>query len=313
MNENAIDVIRASDGTYRRWTGRQWLIYSETRCNECGKKLLRSKQDLKRFTQFFCCERCKNINAQKTNDPKAANLLENRTSNFYYLIGLISTDGWVQRLRKHDHAGNGYLIIIQLQKNDIDLLYGLQRHFGGIVSCIGTKYSKWSVYHFYFNEYLKNEVKLSDNKSFTLNIDEWFNTLSVAQKRSFMRGVIDGDGCIYFDKRNGKRHGDHHVNVTSASFEFVKTVFKYFAPHDPHVAVYCKISDKIKYRHTLRDLSTYTPHEGDYYTIGICSKKTINFLRELYGEVDDNLDLLHMKRKREKYLKIKEYYELRSV
>lgn len=309
MKETQINIIKTLNGQYRRWTGKQWLIYEKTHCKECGKELLRSKQDVKRFKQFFCCEICKIINSQKINDPLTANLLD-RSSNFYYLIGLIVTDGWVQRIQKHNYPGRGYRITIQLQKGDIELLYELKNYFGGIVSGINSKYPKWTVYHFLFTEYLKNEVKITDNKTFTLDINKWFNTLTRQQQNSFMRGVIDGDGCIYFDKR----HGDHHITISTASFNFVKTLFNYFSAYNPSAAVYHSESfGKTKYLYTLKDIISYIPEKNKYYVIRICGKKTIKILRELYKDVDDNIYLLHMKRKREKYLKIGEYYGLRNV
>lgn len=313
MNEKTISIIQTADGKYKRWTGKQWLLYGKTNCNECDKELFRSKQDLKRYKQFFCCEVCKKRHFQRISDPQSCNLLNDKSVNFYYLIGLIVTDGWVQRLLKHDYSGNGYRITIQLQKRDMKLLYDIKNFFGGIVSCIKTPYPKWTIYSFDFNEYLKNVVKITDDKSFTLNIDEWFVKLSDQNKAAFIRGVIDGDGCVYYDNRRGKHKGDHHLTITSASFMFIKTLFNYMENYHPSIAVYQSrgFGNCAQYKLTLRNKDGYEHQKNDYYVIRLCSKKVLNFLGELYDKLDDNL--IYMERKRNSYLKIKEYYGSRYI
>jgi len=192
-------------------------------CTTCGASIFRANQGYK----SFCSLECKQINRE----PKSSTIMslaDKEPDSFYYLIGLIATDG---------HIGhNSSYCEIRLSVYDdssIKLLSDIQQIFGGKV-CKEGNGIVWSIYSIHFHTFLKN-IGFTSNKSLTLNLSKWFNSLNESYKWSFMRGVIDGDGSINTKFKN--------LCIVSSSIHFTKMVSNFLRHTNDKVYTY-KIKSK---------------------------------------------------------------------
>lgn len=109
-----------------------------------------------------------------------------------YVLGLIITDGCISK------AGT-----VALSMNDKDLLEKVKKAMGSKHKITPSKHQK-GLYCFRFTrERLAkklNNLGVIPRKSFTVKLPE------VPQKYlpDFIRGIFDGDGCIYYDLRSSK-------------------------------------------------------------------------------------------------------------
>ena len=153
------------------------------------------------------------------------NILDRKNTNeFYYLIGMIATDGCVVWKNKTKSANDNRCSISQHTRN-LYLLEKIKDIFGGNVYIEHKRPSAlWRTTDVEFINYLR-DIGFNKNKTFTLDISKWFNSLSEIHKKYFIWGVIDGDGNIFFDK---KHHKNHKISVVSASLKFITMLSEYF-------------------------------------------------------------------------------------
>lgn len=189
-------IISTKDG-FKKYDGYSWVYYNKVNCIECGIDLFRSKQYIKR-NPTFVCDKCKNIHILKTRDVKAYNILSNKTPNFYYLLGLIASDGYIT-WPKCTPKARGYTCEITLKNDDKELLYNIHKRFGGNIYEY-KRYTKWLVCSKPFIEYLKT-IGFTNNKSLTIDIEPWINDITKEEQIYFLRGIFDGDGSIYKTKK----------------------------------------------------------------------------------------------------------------
>lgn len=199
--------------------------YISTNCSFCGKQIYRSKNTIKNGISPICSEECKTF----LNDPKQSKMMDLiNDNNFYYLIGLIATDGYI----KYPGCGtkqNNYACVIKLCTKDAIILENIQRVFGGIIKTENhNKTTSWYISNRNFIQYLNIVVGLTNHKTHNINVTYWFNTLSDNQKQAFIRGVIDGDGGIYSSQTNTFRC---HAMICSASFAFINMICSYIGGH----------------------------------------------------------------------------------
>lgn len=191
---------------------------AQIKCTNCDNIIYRSFSYLKKSKfKSFCSEWCKQIDR----DPKAEIFMSNEKSNpdaFYYLIGLIATDGHITRPKCDSYCE----IRLSFKDQDsVDLLNNIQKIFGGKVKQEGIGIV-WNIYNFEFVTFLKS-IGLTQRKSLTLNINRWFNGLSQENKWSFIRGVIDGDGNFSIGKKFATS------SICTASTPFKNTIFNFLA------------------------------------------------------------------------------------
>ena len=118
--------------------------------------------------------------------------LEKQSANSAYILGLLASDGWV------DKEGN--CVCIELQQsdkqilNDINIVLNNERPIKDYERANGYKNSKL----YFFSKQIKNDLKLYDiiptktynpQTNFIKNIKSDFFP-------DFLRGFFDGDGCI---------------------------------------------------------------------------------------------------------------------
>jgi len=219
--------------------------------------------------------------------PKYNVLKHKNCNDFYYLIGLICTDGTVIRKNQTPSAIGSRCSIVQHTKQK-DLLEAIKSKFGGIVVHeTKTKSSRWTISDAAFVEYLINTVGIQNNKTHTLDVARWFDTLSEKRKRFFVRGVLDGDGNVFHD---AKRDKFHKISIFSCSKAFITMLSAYFD------------SSKI-YTQKARP-NTWSKQDG--YNVVFSGKRCVRYFTPIFNTV--KLDGLFLKHKYNKFLKIKQRY-----
>jgi len=228
------DFIKTKDG-YKKWNNKDWVYYIETTCDNCGKIIIITRGRKKGYKtnkrkHRFCPnnKHCMFEFYQKEKDIKAFDIMtKNKTPNFSYLLGLICTDGHIA-WPGCTKSVKVYMCIIELNKKDKLLLINIQKEFGGnLTECKKSNSWRWSIHNKIFIEYLRDIVGLTNNKSHTLDIEKWFNTLDEDNKKHFIRGVIDGDGCIH------KTNQDYWtVSICTYSRKFQELLKSYFSNYN---------------------------------------------------------------------------------
>lgn len=215
----------------RSTNNKHYDYYCITKCTRCNKECLQDAYNHK-VSNPFCSFDCKFMYELKQYDPTSYKMMELiNDPDFYYLIGLICTDGFIKYKDGYgQHLGSR--CEIQLKKLDKDLLLRIQQKFGGTVS---EKYNKYVIYNRDFIHYLRDDVKILRNKTYNLNIEEWFNNLNESFKKSFLHGVIDGDGCVFYKKY--KKSTTRLVYVTTVSEDFADMLNRYFSRYCSNVYI----------------------------------------------------------------------------
>lgn len=229
---------------------------------------------LKRLNVFKSTKIVPNINRDYFNNLD--------TDNKYYILGFIAADGNLSK--------DGNRLSIKLQSKDIDILEKIKEELqyeGKIKHYLKTltyKYVNKEKVYFYSNSacslVFNNKTIYQDlftygltpNKSLSLTIDK-----RLKDNKHFWRGVFDGDGCLYYK--------NNCVQITIVGTENTCISFLDFAKiYVPNVRSKVKKQKKV-------------------YTVTITSTKAIKILDVLY----DNSQI-HLNRKYEKYLNVKNNY-----
>jgi hypothetical protein len=224
--QNAVDL---KDG-FKIWNGNCWDYYKEYKCTNCGKIIIRCTRNAYQNSargcdNNFCSKKCQSIHRHNIVDPIGANILNQiNTPNFCYLIGLLATDGHITYPPNYVH----YSCSICLK--DLELLEQVKNIFGGRIQTnhpfikskdIHRTIYEWKLNNIEFIQWLIS-IGFTNNKSHTLNLTRWFNTLTEDLQKNFIRGVLDGDGSIY---RNA--HGRWGISIVSASLPFIQLIKDY--------------------------------------------------------------------------------------
>lgn len=273
----------------------------ETQCVVCGKTVFRSKHNLKKG--YTVCARpayCQYEKQIKDRDEKLYNILNKKdTTQFAYLLGLIVTDGHIV-YPKEGKKNISYGCNICLHKGDILTLYAIKDLFGGNVLIRKDNTAVWLVSSKPFIMYLQKELGLSSNKTYLLDIDEWFNKLSKFQQYAFLRGVIDGDGMIKLRSsktsakgRSGKvyEYTDRltsNFNLCSGSLKFINLMADFISTECGGEPI---------------TVTKSTTVGSNYYYIQKSAKKIFKVLKAAYSNITDNLVL---ERKLEELQKIEQ-------
>lgn len=253
-----------------------------SKCKFCNKKLFMSEKSLARYGYGFCDHNCQHCYTRLINDPKNANILNNKNSNFYYLLGLVATDGTIifpeTRNKYKAHA-----LRIQLQIRDARILEFIKNEFGGKISYT-KKYVTWELSNKPFLEYLISETGFTPHKSKTLNVTKWFDGLTYDQQRHFVRGCWDGDGTIY------QRKDNYIISAfVSASGDFFEMIEKFFK----------------NYEHKL--YKSVTAYGANIHKISFHGKRIIAPMNIIYGDLNE--DDFFLERKYTNFNKFKSILE----
>lgn len=207
------------------------------------------------------------------------------TNEFSYLIGMICTDGCVIWKNKTKSAKDDRCTITQHTKN-IKSLNAIKTVFGGSVYSEKNRPSSvWRTKDTNFVTFLRS-IGFGIDKTHSLDVTNWFESLSELQKVYFVRGVLDGDGNVFFDK---KTNVHHKISIFSASEKFIKMVSKHFN----NAKIYPQRSKGV--------------FQG--YRIVFNSSKSIPAFADVFSLPKSQLFLEY---KEESYYKIKDYYDSKS-
>lgn len=220
--------------------------------------------------------------------------------NFYYLAGLVSSDGYID-YPESSTKRKSYYCCIGLSSKDEEILYNIQKVFKGKIakrSGIGSFNNKevhttiWSTCDKELIKQLQN-TGLTNNKTYTLNVTDWFNNLKYEQKCAYIRGCWDGDGTINFNKTtNNKNLYMCVTSICSASYKFIKMIEAFF---DQKGTLYTReISANIKATVPLY-----------YYYL---NSRSALLLEQLYRHLNTTSNCLFLQRKYDNFLKVKSYY-----
>jgi len=267
-------------------TNKQYYI--TVPCMFCKTSLTRNKYRYKKVNNTaFCSQIC----SLYFKDPKQSNIMNYiNNANFYYLIGLIATDGYINYPGTNTTAKT-HKCMIKLSKKDKDILYKIQNIFGGSITTErnGNTFC-WYVSNKDFICYLRDIVGLTNNKTYNINVLKWFNTLNQKFKNSFIRGCYDGDGTIYFCFTDYFRC---HSAICTASKEFANMFLNYFSNSKLNIHSKNRINGNIRATSEL------------YYVY--LNGKNILQMKDIY-KLNENKDL-YMIRKYKAYKAIKDYYK----
>jgi uncharacterized protein YlaI len=221
-------IVETKDGI-RKWTGKYWVYYTKYKCDFCDKEITICKRtninSKNKRKHTFCCSECKHQFYTRERDYKQYTILEKQNEiDFYYLIGLIASDGHIKWPGCTKSIKN-YSCSIELNSDDVYLLENISQKFGGSISPITNKSSyTWNICNRKYIEYLRDTVGMTNNKSLNLNVSKWFNQLLPSQQTAFLHGVFDGDGSIYFVKKNNI----WGANISSRSPDFIHMIYNFF-------------------------------------------------------------------------------------
>lgn len=171
-----------SEGRVRVYTSKSWSYRIKRKCENCSEEIYR-ENGMRSGKYHFCSKDCEDI----FHRPKDFRILENMDDkNFYYMIGLIATDGCVI-YPDDNNLQQSYAMNMVLQENDKYLLQSLRDRYGGVYFIseqndsfnpgkIQQKHN-WAMYTKKFVLYLQS-IGITRRKSLTLDMNEFFNSLS---------------------------------------------------------------------------------------------------------------------------------------
>jgi len=147
--------------------------------------------------------------------PNKRKELNIKGANLWYLVGLITSDGCLSSDGRH----------IDITSKDYEFLQDIRYSFG-ISNKIGTKYNSIKQKSFHIQIANRNfydfllSIGLKCNKSLTLNALK----IPTHYFSDFLRGLIDGDGCIRRWAHPSNNKEQWSLRIYSGSSTFIKWV-----------------------------------------------------------------------------------------
>lgn len=258
-----------------------------TECSFCKKPIYQNSTGFFYKQKTFCDSNCRNQFNMQTKDPKKFMIVKNKNEDFYYLIGLIVTDGYLEYVSPDLKTRTWCVSIKNMHR---DFLESIKNKLGGTIS--KHKHKDSFAYTLNFNnkelvDYLLSEVGLTHNKSLTVDIKKWFITLTEQQKWWFWRGVLDGDGSIFFTIKNPRYPSVvYTLSIASGSSPFLNLILDFFK-----IGNICKTEYRVSR-----------------------NKKIVNILSKIYVNMSENSLFLTYKYERyKKIIEIEEFMEKNNL
>lgn len=180
------------------------------KCKNCGKELTKN-QIIKK--NVYCCKGCGTSWRQKSHDPDIFQI--KNTDVLYYLLGLIFTDGNLDKDEKR-------ITLSLTQKDVIDYLYP---YFCDINKRKIYQYQPHNCENASICYTIINTNQETINKLKKMSLQsansttKTFPLIPLKHMSSFLRGVFDGDGCIF----NSCKYKDTYykkISITCGSKNF---------------------------------------------------------------------------------------------
>jgi len=201
------------------------------------------------------------------------------SSNMAYILGFWFADGCMLDLDKK-HRGNGYIFSITQHHKDRYILESFLKEMKSNYPL----YLKGSCYFFNINSktIFEDVLRLGGEERKSLVCK--FPLIPNEYLCDFIRGLWDGDGCIYYNKQN-KSYASTYV---SGSKSFINELYRSLKKHIVNLGGYIQYESVNKYR--------------------LCFSKndTIRLKKFMYQGILDNK--LMLKRKYDLFLKIPDHY-----
>lgn len=216
------------------------IIYDNCQYDKC-KLPTRSKY------ATYCELHYYRIRRTGTADTKLRNYTINEESfmilnkDYAWILGLIWSDGCLE-------SNN----TVSITSVDLDMLQKVEKVLGSNLIRKRIKNENKQAYDIRFsNKIVANTLKtygLKKNKSLTL---EWPINVDVEFEWDFIRGVFDGDGCIFVDKKIISPNA--RFNICSASLLFVQKIQEFFIRNNINIKL---TSTNIDRNNPLYNIST---------------------------------------------------------
>ena len=262
---------RIDENRIKIFTGKSWSYRTRHNCTYCNKEIYVEDG----YKNKFCSQKCKSLFHNKL----IYDAMDNQDHpNFCYLLGLIAADGYLT---------GDYEVRIQLKYSDEAVLLKIHDIFGGIIRKSKTVPCEWTVWSMTNKDFVNCLKKkgITRKKSLTLNMTDYFNSLTTENKWHFLRGVWDGDGYVISTDYIS-------CGVYSGSKEFI-TCIQNFIKNE------CNI-DRTIYE-SMSKISTSV-----CYSLVFNGKHAYIILDKLYNSFEE--EFLYLERKRELALEHLESY-----
>jgi hypothetical protein len=187
-------------------------------------------------------------------------------SKFAYILGFLYTDGCIYK----------YTLSLKLQHKDSEIIESIANVFSKYgynpkirqVSSNNNKYIEMKINSKYLVQILISKYNLTYRKTYSII---WPNNIPDKYMPDFLRGIIDGDGCIY---EKSKRV---HIEICSASNSFIKGLCNYISIITNTDPVKIHQRNEKRYTHPFYRIS-YTKNKSE----SICKIIYKNINRKLY-------------------------------
>lgn len=272
-------TVRINNTKFKQWDGKRWQYFVKTRCNVCKKEIIRSKANLSKG-YGLCSYDCRSQYHLKENDPKLYNILDNINNlDFYYLIGLIASDGHIV-WKDCTKSEKSYYCMISLIKDDKEVLEKIKNKFGGYLK-IQKNQCIWQAGSKTFVQYLRDMVGLTNNKSLTLNLSNWFFNLTNERQWMFVKGFFDGDGCISKNTKNGS----YNAFICTASKYFADMLKQFFDNQNLNTSNYFCKSNNVYNINFLKENNSFKNILDKFYLNNTKNSLYLNRKYERYKEL----------------------------
>lgn len=174
-----------------------------------------------------------------------------------YWLGFIYADGWITKYRSHP-GRNNYEFGMELQRSDRYILEELNKDLGGVHAIkdlentnsnkLGTQKAD-KTFSSALRVYSKDIVNglLSNGIDLRKTVSDVFPKVSEDMFPAFLRGYIDGDGCIHKMKAN--RLAVHITGANLKAMEYLRDVL--ISRYGIHANIYSEEFDKYRTKYRL--------------------------------------------------------------
>lgn len=193
------------------------------------------------------------------------NFFSNWSNEMAYVLGLIITDGSIHKPQRGTYQ-------VSLSMNDRSLIDKVRKLMKSTHKIVPSKHQKGLyLFHFAREKISKDLLRLgvTPNKSRTVR----FPDMPDNYLRHFIRGVFDGDGCVFLDPK-GKREKTR-TSFTSGSKDFI-----------------VKLEEKLQsLGMPKRNIFIHKAGKNDSYLFRYGHKDSVKLFTILYKDVEKNMYL----------------------
>ena len=201
-------------------------------------------------------------------------------SEMAYILGLLMTDGCLSRAKKGSYR-------ISLCLNDRELLEKVAKVIGSNHAIASSKHQKGLFIFIFGRRRLVEDLMIlgmKPRKSLNLRFPE----VPKEYLRDFIRGVFDGDGCVFY--RNGSKGKLLNVSCVSGSKRFIDGL--------ESVLQSLGMPKKKIYEHQN------IQNKNTYYTLRYCHGDSIILFKIMYKDIKNGI---YLKRKYDKFNSVINY------